>query len=115
MQDVLVLEASCLHISCPKLGKPVELSPERERHIASRHPELAAELSRWIQETLHSPDAIRVSRRSPRARLFSRCYPEAWQGKHIVVVVYLTEASADRVATAYLTRKARGGLPWRES
>lgn len=104
-----------MHFSCPKLGKPVELSPERERHIASRHPELEAGLSAWIQETLLSPDAIRVSRRSPRARLFSRCYPEPWQGKHIVVVVYLTDSSADRVATAYLTRNVRGGLPWRAS
>ena len=42
--------------SCPYLRGEVELTEERERHIAERHPELLPEHRERIAETLADPE-----------------------------------------------------------
>ena len=57
---------------CPYLAGEVELSDERESHIAETHPELLPEHEDQIGDTLHDPDQVRRSRRFANARLFSK-------------------------------------------
>ena len=72
---------------CPYLNGQVELTDERERHIAARHPDLLPEHTHRIAETLAEPDQVRRSVRFGSARLFSRWYTDVRRGKHVVVVV----------------------------
>jgi hypothetical protein len=60
--------------SCPYLQGEVELTEERERHIAERHPDLLPEHSARIAETLSEPDQVRRSARFGNARLFTRAF-----------------------------------------
>jgi hypothetical protein len=54
------------------LGGEVQLSGEREVHIAERHPDLLPEHRERIGTTLADPDQVRRSRRFGAAKLFSR-------------------------------------------
>ena len=54
---------------CPYLKGEVELTEERERYIAKRHPDLLPEHRKRIAETLADPDQVRRSVRFSRARL----------------------------------------------
>jgi hypothetical protein len=103
---------------CPYLGREVELSDERESHIAETHPELLPEHEDRIVETLGDPDQVRRSRRFANARLFSKWYDDLIGGKHLVVVV-VSEAiakSRDWIVTAYVTRRiAEGDVEWKRS
>ena len=71
----------------PWLRSEIELTTERERHIADRHPDLFPTYRHRLAEILVDPDAVRRSARSATARLFSRWYSDIRQGRHIVVVV----------------------------
>lgn len=103
---------------CPYLRTDVELTEERERHIAERHPDLLPEYRRQVVETLAEPDQIRRSARFGNARLFSRWYNDIRKGKYVVVVV-VSEAdvlSRHWIITAYLTKKlAEGEVEWKRS
>lgn len=102
--------------ACPYLNGSVELTEERERHIAERHPDLLPEYRDRIAETLAAPDQVRRSARFGSARLFSRWYADARRGRHVVVVVVSEVNPVDRhwVITAYMTRRlAEGELEWR--
>jgi hypothetical protein len=46
---------------CPYLNGEVELTVERERHIAERHPDLLPEHRDRVGETLAEPDQVRSS------------------------------------------------------
>ena len=95
---------------CPYLAGEVELTAERERHIAERHPDLLPEYRDCISETLADPDEIRQSSRFGQARLFSRRYEDIRPGKHVVVVVSQSEPHRRHwIITAYLARKLTGG------
>ncbi len=72
---------------CPFLRGEVELTGEREVHIAKRHPDLLPEHRHCLIQTLAEPDLVRQSSRFGQARLFSRWFPEVWGGKHLVAVV----------------------------
>jgi hypothetical protein len=99
---------------CPYLKAEVELSEERERHIAERHPDLLPQHRERIAEVLAEPDYIRRSARFGSARLFSRCYTDMQGGKHVVVVV-VSELARERhwIITAYIARKlAEGEVEW---
>ena len=52
---------------CPYLKGEVELTEERERHIAERHPDLLPEHRERVAETLGDPDQVR-RRHSVRKR-----------------------------------------------
>ena len=104
--------------SCPLLGGEVELTEERERHIAERHPELLPEHRGLIAETLADPDQMRLSGRMSGARMFSRWYNDLRGGKYVVVVVVSEAARGVRhwIITAYVARKLVGGeVEWHRS
>jgi hypothetical protein len=103
---------------CPYLRAEVELTDERERHIAERHPDLLPEHRDRVVETLADPDEVRRSVRFGSARLFSRWYTDLRGGKHVVVVVVSEAMPTERhwVITAYIARKlAEGGTEWTRS
>lgn len=100
---------------CPYLEGEVELTEERERHIAERHPDLLPEHRQRIAETLEEPEQIRRSVRFGSAKLFSRQYPDLQPGTHVVVVVVcgLDATQRNWIITAYITRNlARGDVEW---
>jgi hypothetical protein len=103
---------------CSYLGGEVELSDERESHIAETHPELLPEYKDQIGETLRDPDQVRRSRRFANARLFSKWYDDVVKGTHLVVVV-VSEAmpnSRNWIVTAYVTgRIPEGDAEWKRS
>jgi len=102
---------------CPYLGAGVELSDERERHIAETHPELLPDHMDRIGDTLADPDHVRLSKHFGNARLFAKWYDDL-RGKHLVVVV-VSEAqpkSRNWIVTAYVTRKiAEGDEEWKRN
>jgi hypothetical protein len=98
--------------SCPYLQGEVELTDEREKHIAEQHPDLLPEYRDSIAEALVDPDQIRRSSRFNNARLFPRWFDNVRDGKHVVVVVVTDAAPTERhwIVTAYIARKLAGGL-----
>ncbi len=103
---------------CPYLGGEVELSDERERHIAETHPELLPEHKDQIGDTLLNPDQVRRSTRFGNARLFAKWYDDLSKGKHVVVVVVSEAQPRDRnwIVTAYVTGKiAEGDSEWKRN
>ena len=101
--------------SCPYLRGEVELTEEREQHIAERHPELLPKHRERIAETLANPDQVRKSARFGSATLFSRWYTDLREGKHVVVVVVSEREPHERhwIITAYMARKlAQGDIAW---
>lgn len=75
------------YLPCPYLKGKVELTEQRERHIAERHPDLLPEHRDRIAETLAEPSQVRKSVQFGSARLFSRWYGDLRGSKHVVVVV----------------------------
>lgn len=107
-----------MKFACPYLTSEVELTEERERHIAERHPELLPEYRNRIGETLAAPEQVRRSARFGNARLFSRWYTDVKSGKHVVVVVVSDPDVLNRhwIVTAYVARKlAEGEVEWKRS
>ncbi|MBI4556763.1 MAG: hypothetical protein HY706_04205 [Candidatus Hydrogenedentes bacterium] len=106
-------------ISCPYLEIEVELTAERETHIAERHPDLLPQYRYVIAETLAEPDQVRRSQRLENAKLFSRWYNDLRGGKHVVVVVVSGEFRGTKrhwIVTAYMARKlAEGVVEWSRS
>jgi hypothetical protein len=99
---------------CPYLGGHVELSENRDQHVAERHPELLPEHRDRIATTLAAPDMVRRSGRFADARLFTRWYDKLRSGKHVVVVV-VSAAGTGRhwIVTAYIARRlAAGEVEW---
>jgi hypothetical protein len=104
-------------LPCPYLETDVELSEERQQHILASHPELGGDPLRLIAQTLLDPDEVRVDRRFPRSRLFSRWFDDLLKGKILVVAVVTDEpdtsagsASRHWVVTAYPTRRVTQGV-----
>jgi len=101
--------------TCPYLVTDVELSSERESHIAGAHPDLLPEHLAEIGLTLTDPDEVRRSLRIGTARLFCKWFEHVRQGKYVVVVVVSEAGIAERhwVVTAYITRRlANGEVEW---
>jgi len=102
---------------CPYLQGEVELTEEREHHIAERHPDLLPEHREHVAEMLAGPDQVRRGARFGNARLFARWCESVRGSKHVVVVVSNTTPS-DRhwIVTAYLARKlVEGEVEWQRS
>jgi hypothetical protein len=100
---------------CPYLNALVELTDERELHIAERHPDLLPEHRQCMADTLADPDQVRHSKRFANARLFSRWFQSVRSGKHVVVVVVSGSAPGGRhwIITAYIARQLAGGeIEW---
>jgi hypothetical protein len=102
------------HLACPYIGTAVELTEERERHIAERHPDLLPE-HRDRTDALADPDEVRRSLRFGSARMFSRWYTDLRGGKHVVVVVVSETEPSQRhwIITAYMARSlVTGEVEW---
>src|SRR5712692_68781 len=103
---------------CPYLGGDVELTDERERHVAERHPDLLPEHRDRLADTLADPDEVRRSTRLANARLFVRQF-DTIGGKSTVVVLVTDPGPARRhwIVTAYLARKLAEGetVEWQRS
>ncbi len=100
---------------CPYFNAEVEMTDEREAHIATSHPDLLPQYWPQIAEVLAQPDQVRRSVRMSGARLFCRWYRDVRDGKYIVVVVVSEMAPAQRhwITTAYITRRlANGEIEW---
>jgi hypothetical protein len=103
---------------CPYLRGEVELTDEREAHIAHTHPDLLPEYLTQIGQTLADPDQVRRSTRMSAARLFYRWFEDVRRGKYVVVVVVNEAAPAERhwIITAYMTRRlANGEVEWHKN
>jgi hypothetical protein len=103
---------------CPYLGGPVELTDEREAHIALRHADLLPDVEALIGRTLEDPDAVHRSAVYEGRLLFSRWYSELRGGKHVLVVVSVGTAGSTRnwIVTAHMLRKpVPGEALWRRS
>jgi len=117
---------------CPYLKDDVELSDDRETHIAHNHPDLLPEYLMQVGLTLAAPDQV------PRplspvlrpimssARIFCRRFEEVRhivpmslrEGKYVVVVVVSESMPVMRhwIITAYMTRRlANGEVEWRKN
>lgn len=106
---------SAVLIPCPHLNAPVELSEDREQHIAQRHPELLPQHRDLVVGAIQAPDQVRASSRFAAAQLFSRWYTDLRGGKHVVVVVISEDSPRIRhwIVTAYLTRRlSEGSIAW---
>ena len=107
------------YFPCPYLGGDVELTDEREHHIALRHPELLPEHREYIAETLASPDEVRRSSRFSNALLFSRWFEALRTGKYVVVVVISNRSPLARswIVTAYVARRLtrKGEIEWKRT
>jgi hypothetical protein len=100
-------------LPCPFLSGEVELTVERERHIAERHPDLLPDHYDLMAATLADPDLVRRSLHLGNARLFSRRFDHIRRGQHVVVVV-VSEPGPDRrnwIVTAYFARRLAEGEP----
>jgi hypothetical protein len=104
--------------ACPYLGSEVQLTEEREKHIAENHPDLLPEHRDKVAGTLADPDEIRRSARFAGARVFSKWYDALRGGKFVVVVVVTEAGLAGRnwIVTAYIAGKLVGGnVEWKQS
>lgn len=102
---------------CPYLNGEVELTEERQEHIAERHPDLLPEFFPQLGKTLSDPDQVRRSERFGNARMFVRWFEDVRGGKFVVVVV-VSELASDRnwIVTAYMARRLSGGtIEWTRS
>ena len=100
------------YFPCAYLDADVELTDEREYHIADRHPDLLPNHRQRIADTLANPDQVRRSSRVGNARLFSRWFDSLRGGKYVIVVVASESPPSVRhwIITAYIARKlATGG------
>ncbi len=100
---------------CPYLNGEVELTDEREKHIAERHPDLIPEYFENLRITLADPDSVRRSNRFTNARLFTKWFSSVRRGKYVVVVVVTEQEPKKRnwVVTAYMARRLEeGNLEW---
>ncbi|MGB3310000.1 MAG: hypothetical protein WBG32_22755 [Nodosilinea sp.] len=102
---------------CPYLGATVELSDEREAHIAGSHPGTLPDYLEQLTHTLEDPDQVRGSDRDPTALLFSRWFDSIRTGRFLVVVTISDVASSRHwIITAYTARKLAGGeTRWQKS
>ncbi|HEY9762963.1 MAG TPA: PBECR2 nuclease fold domain-containing protein [Trichocoleus sp.] len=102
---------------CPYLGKEVELTDEREQHIAIAHPGTLPDYLKQLEEALADPDEIRSSDRDESALLFSKWFNSIRTGRYLVVVT-VSDADTGRswIITAYTARKLMGGnLVWQKN
>jgi hypothetical protein len=91
------------------LGKIVELTDERRKHIAFYHADLVPYLDRFGDVLAH-PSELRRSQDDSQVILFYKYYPDILNGKYITVVAKFGEHRSF-VLTAYLTKRIRTGIP----
>ena len=88
------------------IGKSVDLTSERRKHILSKHPELKYHTS-TIKKVLSDPDEIRVSKLNDHVLLFYKFFDKILGGKYIVVLIKTNER--DFILTSHVTDKIKAG------
>jgi hypothetical protein len=96
---------------CSSLGIDVELTDEREEHIAQRHPDLLPDHVHELRRTVEEPDDV-MSAFVGSKSLLIRWVDTLRGGRYLVVVVVSDDAVQGRhwIVTAYLTRRAPQGI-----
>lgn len=102
-------------LECPHLGLPVELTPERRRHIESLHGDLLPHHFERLIETVREPDFVGY-RPQRQEQGFCRYWEDLAGGRSIVVVVVggthnITGSVRYWVVTAYIARSTRTWIP----
>lgn len=103
--------------NCPYLNTIVELTDEREQHIAIVHPGTLPDYLVQLEQTLLDPDLVRDSDRDPNAITFSKWFETVRTGRYLVVIV-VYQAAIDRhwIITTYTARKITGGqIRWQKT
>lgn len=103
---------------CPYLDGEVELTEERESHIADRHPDLLPTYYERIAETLADPDEVRCDVRFENTILFSRYYDRGRRGRYVVVAVVTDSFPEVRnwIVTAYISKTiTQGEIIWQRN
>lgn len=103
---------------CPYLDSEVELTEEREQHIAETHPDLLPTYQERIAETLADPDEVRCDLRFGNTFLFSRQYGKSRKGRYVVVAVVSDTVPRERnwIVTEYLTKTVtQGEIIWHKN
>ena len=99
---------------CPYLGRAVELTDERERHIRADHSELPPSLSGYIAGTLGSPDLITRKRPNDGTVHFYRWYYDL--NEYMVVIVVVDPGPRAWIITAHISNRVRRGeILWQRS
>ncbi len=88
------------------LGKTIELTIERKKHILLYHPDLKPYFPK-IKEVLLTPSDLRISKSDPEVLLFYKYFDKIMEGKYILVAVKLGERSF--ILTSYLTNRMLSG------
>jgi hypothetical protein len=99
---------------CPYLGREVELTSERERHIRLSHPVDAERILQGLPAVLHNPDYVFVREGAEDEYLLAKEVDLPSGTKHIVVIV-VRQADPPRlwVITAFVARRLSGGNRWK--
>lgn len=103
-------------LHCPHLNAEVELTAERERHIAAHHPDLLPAHRRLLDQVLADPDEVRWDVDYSDTRIFVRRFSDALPGRNIVVVTVTEEPPGRRhwIVTAFISRRRpKGDLEWK--
>ncbi|MEO7995496.1 MAG: hypothetical protein ABI743_13950 [bacterium] len=92
----------------------VELTDERQRHIAFRHPDFYSRFEHSIGEALSDPDLVTSYSRDPQVVLILRWYPDIYGGKYVLVAV-TRHPARNWITTAYLLDETKEPVLWRRS
>ena len=88
------------------LGKTVELTSERKKHIFLFHPDLKPYFGR-VRDVLLDPDEVRISKSDPKVLLFYKYFDNILGGKYIMVGVKTNGRWF--ILTSYLTNQILSG------
>lgn len=101
---------------CPYLKQTIELTEERRRHIAERHPDTLPEYESQLTDTLATPDSIHGSKYDEQAMIFSKWFDTIKSGRYLMAVVVSAENPKRSWITVYTSRKMCKGEPiWTKS
>lgn len=96
-----------IRFNCPVLGSDVELTDERARHIAERHPDLLPAHLAELGAAVREPNDVLPAFVGDK-RLFVR-WADTIKGGRYVVAVVVSEGTRHWIVTAYLTRRPPTG------
>ena len=88
------------------IGKQIELTEERKKHILIRHPDVAVHFSK-TSKVLLDPDEIRIDKEDKNVLLFYKHFSKIGSGKYLVVVVKVNNRNF--LLTIYSTHRIKTG------
>jgi hypothetical protein len=88
---------------CPYLDAQVELTEEREKHIAEQHPDLLPQHRQSIAATWSEPGQVRQSRRLTNGRLFTPWFESVRGGKYVLWSRSVKQCPVSVIGSSLLT------------